>query len=302
MSPGDVMPGDVLPGDVLPVLLALVSAFLFALGAQFQHVGLTTIEPRNGAVITITTSAVLFVLAAPFLLDPAHLMHPAALIFVLVGLFRPALSANLALFGMKYLGPTLAGTLTSTSPLFGAALGILWLGEALTWPTAIGTVTIVGAVMMLGRRGGGVAANWPVWALLLPIGAAIIRSAGHVLSKVGMAWIPDPYFASMVGFVVSAMVTQALHHTRRSAPPIPWSRPDALWFIGASACFSVAIMALNTALLLGTVVQVVPVIAASPVFTLIMSVIVFRRERITPRILLAVALVTPAVILIAVAG
>ena len=100
--------------DALPVLLALVAAFLFALGAQFQSVGLLTIEPRSGAVITITTSAVLFLLAAPFLLDPAHLLHPAVLTFVLVGLFRPALSANLALAGMKHLGPTLATTLTST--------------------------------------------------------------------------------------------------------------------------------------------------------------------------------------------
>ena len=288
--------------DALPVLLALVAAFLFALGAQFQSVGLLSVEPRSGAVITITTSAVLFLLVAPFMLDPAHLLHPAALTFVLVGLFRPALSANLALAGMKYLGPTLASTLTSTSPLFGAALGILWLGEVLTWQTATGTLVIVAAVMVLSGRRGSAAASWPVWALLLPIGAAIVRSAGHVVSKYGMEWIPDPYFASMVGFVVSAVVTQTAHHVRRSAPPIPWRSRGALWFMGASACFGVAIMALNTALLLGTVVQVVPVVAASPVFTLIMSAVAFRQERITPRVILAVAMVTPAVILIGLAG
>ena len=287
--------------DALPVLLALVAAFLFALGAQFQNVGLLTIEPRSGAVITITTSAVLFLLAAPFLLDPAHLLHPAMLTFVLVGLFRPALSANLALTGMKYLGPTLASTLTSTSPLFGAALGILWLGEVLTWQTGVGTLVIVAAVMVLSGRRGRAAGSWPVWALLLPIGAALVRSAGHVLSKYGMEWIPDPYIASMVGFVVSAVVTQTAHRVRRSAPAIPWRSRSALWFMGASVCFGVAIMALNTALLLGTVVQVVPVVAASPVFTLMMSVIAFRQERITPRILLAVAMVTPAVILIGLA-
>ncbi|MCY4591880.1 MAG: DMT family transporter [Alphaproteobacteria bacterium] len=287
--------------DALPVLLALVAAFLFALGAQFQSVGLLSIEPRSGAVITITTSAVLFLLAAPFLLDPAHLLHPAVLTFVLVGLFRPALSANLALAGMKYLGPTLAITLTSTSPLFGAALGILWLGEVLTWQTGVGTLAIVAAVMVLSGRRGGAAVSWPVWALLLPIGAALVRSAGHVLSKYGMEWIPDPYIASMVGFVVSAVVTQTAHRVRRSAPAIPWRSRPALWFMGASVCFGVAIMALNTALLIGTVVQVVPVVAASPVFTLFMSVIAFRQERITPRILLAVAMVTPAVILIGLA-
>ena len=72
---------------------------------------------------------------------------------MLVGCFRPAVSANLALAGMRFLGPTLSSTLTSTTPLFGVALGILCLGEVLTLPTAIGTIVIVLAVMILAKFG-----------------------------------------------------------------------------------------------------------------------------------------------------
>ena len=288
--------------DILPVLFSLLAAFLFAVGAQFQNIGLDHMDSRSGAAITITTSAALFILAAPIFLEPSHLLHSAALIFVVVGLFRPALSANLALAGMKFLGPTLSSTLTSTAPLFGAAFGILWLGEVLTWATATGTVIIVGAVMMLTKRDGKAAANWPLWALMLPIGAAAIRSAGHVLSKVGMESIPDPYFAGLVGFVVSAMVTLLIHRARRDAPPIPWLSGGARWFMAASCCYSMAMLALNQALMTGQVVKVVPVISASPVFTLFLTVLIFRRERITVQIVAAVFLVVPAVILIAVAG
>jgi drug/metabolite transporter, DME family len=287
---------------LFPITLSLIAAFLFALGAQFQHVGLAHIDSRGGAAITIATSALLFILAAPIFLDIDNLLHPAVLIFVLVGCFRPAISANFSLAGMRYLGPTLNSTLTSTAPFFSAALGIFWLGEILNWPTAIGTLAIVGAIMLLASKDGTVATSWPVWALALPVGAAAIRAGAHVLTKVGMESVPDVYIAGLVGFVVSALITLGIHKARRDAPPIPWTSPAARWFMGASCCFSLAVISLNTALHLGTVVQVVPVVAASPIFTLILSVLVFRRERITARVVTAVLIVVPAVILIAVAG
>lgn len=287
---------------LFPILLSLTAAFLFALGAQFQNIGLTHIDSRVGAAITISTSAMLFILAAPIFLDIDSLFHPAVLIFVLVGCFRPAVSANLSLAGMRHLGPTLASTLTSTAPFFGAGLGIFWLGEVLNWPTAVGTLAIVGAIMMLAWKRGGVTTSWPLWALALPVGAAAIRSGAHVLTKVGMEQVPDVYIAGLVGFVVSALITLCIHKARRDAPRIPWTSRGARWFMGASCCFSLAVIALNTALHHGTVVQVVPVVSASPIFTLILSVLFFRRERITARVVTAVLIVVPAVALIAVAG
>lgn len=296
------MPEFALSTTLLPVVLSLTAAFLFALGAQFQNLGLAYMDSRVGAAITITTSAMLFILAAPIFLEIDNLMHPAVLIFVLVGCFRPAVSANLSLAAIRYLGPTLSSTLTSTAPFFGAALGVFWLGEVLTWPITVGTLAIVGAIMMLTIKRGGIASSWPLWALALPVGAAAIRSGAHVLTKIGMESVPDVYIAGLVGFVVSAMITLCIHKARRDAPPIPWISRGARWFMGASCCFSLAVIALNTALHQGQVIQVVPIVAASPIFTLALSVTIFRRDRITARVVAAVFIVVPAVILIAVAG
>ncbi|MDE0809918.1 MAG: DMT family transporter [Alphaproteobacteria bacterium] len=296
------VPEFTLSAALLPIVFSLVAAFLFALGAQFQSLGLAYMDSRSGAAITIGTSAMLFILAAPVFLEIDNLLHPAVLIFMLIGCFRPAVSANLALAGMRHLGPTLSSTLTSTAPFFGAALGVFWLGEVLTWPTAVGTLAIVFAIMMLSTNRDGVASSWPLWALALPVGAAAIRSGAHVLTKVGMESVPDVYIAGLVGFVVSAIITLCIHKARRDAPPIPWISPGARWFMGASCCFSLAVIALNTALHVGQVVQVIPIVAASPIFTLLLSVTVFRREKITIRVVGAVFIVVPAVILIAVAG
>ena len=284
-----------------PVLLSLLSAFLFALGAQFQSLGLVHMDSRSGAAITISTSAMLYLLVSPFFLNLEYLLEPAILIFVLVGLFRPAVSANLALAGLKFLGPTLSSTLTSTAPLFAVGLGIIFLDEVLNFSITIGTLVIVLAIMMLAKKDGKISSGWPLWALALPIGAAAIRALAHVLTKVGMEEIPDAYLAGLIGFVVSAIVTLIIHKSRRVSSTISLKNPGTKWFIGASACFSLAVLSLNTALYNGQVIQVIPIVAASPIFTLLLSIGIFRQEVITKRIVLAVFMVVPAVMLIATA-
>ena len=284
-----------------PVLLSLLSAFLFALGAQFQSLGLVHMDSRSGAAITISTSAMLYLLVSPFSLNLEYLLEPAILIFVLVGLFRPAVSANLALAGLKFLGPTLSSTLTSTAPLFAVGLGIIFLDEVLNFSIGIGTLVIVLAIMMLAKKDGKISSGWPLWALALPIGAAAIRALAHVLTKVGMEEIPDAYLAGLTGFVVSAIVTLIIHKSRRESSSISLKNPGTKWFIGASACFSLAVLSLNTALYNGQVIQVIPIVAASPIFTLLLSIGIFRQEVITKRIVLAVFMVVPAVMLIATA-
>ncbi len=285
--------------EVPPVWFALTSAVLFALGAHLQSLGLARVRSDSGAAISIATSAVFFWLMAPFLLDGAHWSQSAVWIFVLIGLFRPSISANLSVAGMRYLGPTLASTLSSTSPLFGAALGVLWLGESLTWATGLGTLGIIAAVVVMVRRPARTAATWPLWALGLPVGAAAVRSVGHALAKIGLEGIPDPYFAALVGFTVSALVMLAVQRIRPGRQPVPWRGGGPYWFMAAGVVMGISVVSLNTALMRGQIVTVVPIVACSPVFTMLLSVLVFRREKLTARVVLATLVVVPSVMLIA---
>ncbi len=291
--------------SIPPYVFALMSSVLFALGDQFQALGLAhNMGMRAGAALGITASAFCFWLLTPWFLDMAHFGHPAVLWFILIGLVRPALSANLAVAAIHHLGPTLAGTLSGISPLFGAALGILWLGEVLTWPVAVGTAGIVFAVIMLARggrrRGGG--GDWPIWALALPIGAAAVRSLSHAVTKVGMLQIPDPFFAALIAFTVSTVLTLGSQTVSSKAEQFTLRGPGAMWFMLAGATFAISVLSLNTALLNGEIVTVVPIIAAAPVFTMLFSVFVFRREKITARTLAALGVVLPSVVLVVVWG
>ena len=284
---------------VPPYVFGLTAAFLFAFGSQLQFIGLNNIDSLNGTMISITTSAVIYWALAPFLLDGSHWTKSAVWIFALTGLIRPAVSANFSVAGIRLLGPTLSSTFAATAPIFGATLGILWLGEAMTWPIAIGTAGVITAIVILAQRNTRVPKTWPLWALSLPVGAALIRSLGQVLSKLGMEDIPDPYFASLVGFTVSAMVTILVKKLSKKSLPIPWNTGGHYWFIAAGATFSTAVLCLNTGLLRGQVVSIAPLIAAAPIFSMLLSIVVFRREKLTARTVLAVFIVVPSVAYIA---
>lgn len=279
--------------------MALIASFLYAVGSQFQHVGVHTIEPRLGTMLSIGASVAIYWLVAPFFLDVSNFLIPATLIFVALGFVRPALSANLSVAAIRYIGPTLTEALSATTPLFGAMFGILILGEMLTWQIAIGTGGIILSILALTRRDKKVPSTWPLWALALPIGAAVIRAFGHGFSKIGMEDIPDPYFVGLVAMTVSFLLTAGLHVRKGERTKISFQQSGTYWFMAAGAIFCVATYLLNVALLKGDIITIIPIVSASPIFSMLLSIFIFKRETINLRILLAVMIVMPSVVLIA---
>ena len=281
------------------ILFSLISACLFGLGEQVINLGLRHADSRTGTMLSIAGSAGFYWLTAPFFVPPPPPLHPAVLIFMAAGLVRPFLSANLALAGTRYLGPTLAATIASTSPLFAAVIGILWLDESLTWPLAIGTLVIVGAMGLLARPGR-TRTDWPLWSLSLPVGAAVIRAFGHALSKVGLSYVPSAHFAGLVSVTVSFLLALASERFRGEARPrISWRRPGLAWFVLAGLINGISLLSLNTALKTGELIVVAPIVAAAPFVSLILSRYLFRAEVLTRRGVIALLLIVPAVMLIA---
>jgi len=286
--------------DIPPYGMALIAAFLFAFGGQLQNLGLQNVDSRTGTMLSIGSSTAIYWLAAPFLLHPQYFLHPAVLIFVAIGFVRPAVSANLSVAAIRHLGPTLTATLNATGPFFGSAFGILILGELLTWQIALGTFGIIFAVLILSLRSKKIPTTWPMWALGLPVAAAIIRACANGFAKIGMNYIPDAYFIGVVTFTVSFLLTTGLHIAKGGGrPKIALGQRGPMWFIVSGAFFGFAALSVNFALLHGSIVTVVPIIAASPVFSMLLSIILFKREQLNLKIVLAVLIVVASVILIA---
>ena len=72
------------------------------------------------------------------------------------------------------------------------------------------------------------------------------------------------------------------------------------WFVASGLTAAVSLHFLNSALQIGTVIAVVPVVSAAPVFTMLLGLFVFRRETFSWRTVATIALVVPGVILVAI--
>lgn len=287
-------------GQLAPILLSLASATLFAVSIQILHQGLRHTDSESGSLVQIGTTTICYWLLAPWLVESWYWLTPAALLFAAVGLFKPSVSANASLLSVHYLGPTPTATLAATSPLFAAAFAVLYLDESLTIPIVVGTMAIMAGSVALAQRGKGAQrGTWPLWALGLPLLAAFVRATGDGVTKFAMIDLPSPHFAGLVSFSVSLVVATLVFGARRRTLPRLGRRHGTGWFVLAGTINAVSVYCLNLALQLGDLIVVIPIVSSTPFITLLLSVFLIRRESITRGSLMAVFLVIPGVIMIA---
>lgn len=284
--------------DIPSIVLALIAALLFSLGNQTSRSALKYAVASQVTLYQIGVSLTIYWMAAPFYMKTAYWLSPAIFFLAAAGLVRPLVSANLGTMGTRILGPTISSTVSACGPLLSVTLGVVALSETLHWQTALGTVGIVISIVVLSWRGQS-KPQWPVWALLFPVGAAFIRAASHALAKLGLEYIPSPVFVALVAYSVSFPLAWLYHQYRvRDEVSEPIVRAGIGWMLLSGSFYGTAVLLLNTALLWSDLVVVSPLVACTPFFTLMLGVFVFREAQIDRRTVIAVALVVPSVILI----
>lgn len=278
-------------------VLALGAAILFAVGNQCSRLALRHTDSLTVTLYQIAVGTGIYWLAAPLYLERAYWSSPVLPLLAAIGLFRPILSANLGNAGTRILGPTVSATVSATAPLFGVGLGVWLLAESLSWEIALGTAGIVAGVATLSWRGGA-RVDWPLVALLFPVGAAFLRSLAQALAKVALETLPDPFFVALVAYSVSLPIALAYNLRMRGRGFVHVRRAGLAPLVATGTCYSTAVLLLNTALLRGELVTVSPIVACSPLFTMLLGYLVFREQALTARVAVAVLLVVPGVVLI----
>ncbi len=272
--------------------LALLSSACFGSALIVNHLGLRHATSYVGARISLSTTFVLWCVLAPMLLDLSLWHAGAALIFAIVGLFYPGAVTVLSNESNRLLGPTLTGTISSSTPLFATALAVLILGEKLTLPIAGGGLAIVAALVVMSWRG---STSAPLgWLVLLPLSTAALRGLAQTLSKLGLAFWPSPFAAALIGYTVSATGIWGIMLARgRSGAPDRFTRAAVPWFMAAGILNGCALLLLYHALHVGRVSIVAPLVALYPLFTMLFSAIFLKTEVLGRRLvfgaLLAVA-------------
>ncbi len=279
-----------------------LASALWALGAAAglgaamitTRLGLRYASPAAGAAIGVPSSTLVFWCLAPFMLDLGGFDAGAALMFALVGLFFPAAVTLLTYTGNQRMGPTITSSVSCTTPLFALSGAILFLGEALTAGNAIGTAAIVLGMLALTWSGSARPRDWPLWAIALPVAAAALRALAQVLTKAGLALWGSPYAATLIGYTVSAVVILAA--TRARGARAPADRRATPWFVATGMFNGASLFLMYTALGQGKVALVSPIVATYPLFTLALSLLLLRQERVPPRVALGAVLTVAGVV------
>jgi len=269
--------------------LAGVSALFFGTALVTAKLGLRSLDARAGAAISIPTATVLLLVAAPFTVNASAFSITAVALFALVGLFFPALVTLVTFAANDRLGPSLTGTVSSTAPLFALVAAFLLLGERIPARALVAALGVVAGVALLSWRGGGLVRR----ALWLPLSGAALRGVAQVIAKAGLALWPNPFAASLVGYLVSAGVVLAADRAGRQAHRHR-TRTAIAWFALTGVLNGGAVLLMYAALSAAPVSLVAPIVASYPLVTVIASGLL-REEPLNTRVLAGAALVVAAI-------
>lgn len=272
-------------------VLALLAAACFGSALVVTQFGLRHVPSLAGATVSVTFTLLAWLALSPLLLDLDGWHTTAFVIFAVVGLFYPAIVTLLTYESNRHLGPTLTGAVSCTAPFFAVVTAIVFLGERLTAATAFGGLVIVGGLLLLTARAP--LGRAPGWRLLLPVSGAALRGLAQALTKLGLLLWPSPFTAALVGYTASAAVmwstgAAAGPSARRRIPRI-----GVLWFMAVGVLNGGAVLLLYSALNIGSVSVVSPIVATYPLFTMLFSALFLKTESLSIRavagVLLAIA-------------
>ena len=287
----------------MAIALALFSSLLISGTTIIMKKGIERTNPTSAMlVVTLVGTLVLLVISLP-LVQLAHLKSKAFLVFVLAGIFSPALVRWLYFISLDRIGPSMSSSIISTGPAFTAIIAAVFLKEKLTVGVSLGILLIIGGIITFERdinSKGKYAVRHRrdfIFALL----SAILVGLAIVIRKMGLNILDEPIFGVTVGFTTSlvfyGLMCLAFRGMRAA---ISLNLKNTLYLGGAGVFLTAAWLTLFYALSHGDAIIVAPLASLHPVMVLGWSYLFFKdMEKITIRTVIGIIIVLIGVLLIA---
>ena len=267
------------------------AALLFALGTSLAYAfadvtarfGLQRADPAVGAMMALAASVTMFTLVIPatraeFPAFGVHYLWMAA-----GGACNPGLFFILFFVGISKLGVSRAAPIKGSSAIFAALLAMAFLGEEPTWYNLAGIFLVVGGIAVISS--GATAGRWQRVDILWPLGAAVAGSVAALCWRVGIQAFPDTVAGTAVAIVSALVVVSAFVLVTRRSKIRDNVRTTWKFFIVAGAIEGFGKFLYASALQLGEIYRMLPLIQTSPLFVVLLSLVVLRQaERITWRV------------------
>ncbi len=201
----------------------------------------------------------------------------------IVGLLMPVLRW-LTYTGIARIGAARGTALRSTHPLFSALLALTFLGETAGAALLAGIGLVVAGIVLISWREEQRLSTARWWHGAYSLSAAFTAAVVHNIARFSLKSAAYPIlFAAVVGAVSLVTFAGFLALPRGFGRPV-WDRRAMKPFLAAAVLENLGFLLFNTALSVGPVVIVTPMVATQPMWVLIFTVVFLRSiEMVTVR-------------------
>jgi drug/metabolite transporter, DME family len=278
---------------------ALQAAFCFSVAHIFVRRGLVHSNALTGSLISLGTSATGFWILALFLAPLPLLKNSATGYFAAAGLFAPAIGQTLGYIGMERIGVARASAIVNCSPIFSSLFAVLLLGELWRAQNIVGTCLVIVGIALLSSARASVTTEWHRKDIVFPLLGAVAFGISTLLRKRGLVEVPDPLLAAAVTVGSAFFFFLLIVAFRSGQSALKFEARGTAWLFAAALVNMAAILSFFSALNLGTVVRVEPLVACNPLLTILWSVVFFRGlEKLTARDIVAAVIIIIGTVLV----
>lgn len=282
-------------------IMAIIAAAMFPLGLVFIRKGYDHSSPLYGTlVVTAMNAAVLWIIAIS--ISPVHLsLTAAALFFVIGGFIGHGVARYLQFIGLRQIGAARTTTvIAGTSAFLGVAIAMVFRGERITTPVAIGVAALIAGVLLLAHESR--KTKWNPIYLLVPLGAALLYAIMSNLYKAGLDLIPDAFLAGAIGMTSAlfAMLLFLVPEVRKNKLPGISAIKKALPLFAIAGVINTIGIILNfEALKLGQVSIIHPILNSQPLFATLYGYLFLKQhEKITLHVAMGAVTVVAGIVII----
>jgi drug/metabolite transporter (DMT)-like permease len=277
--------------------LAVAAALFLAIQVVCVRIGTDSGRSNDALIVVLLVNIALLVPVALVVGYPDYTLPPDALLsFAAAGLVGTMLGRAFEYAGIERIGASRSEPIKASQPLHAALLAVLILGETLTPVAGVGTVLVVVGIAIISWESrsaddGMGSISWSY--LALPLASAFMYGIEPIFAKVGLATGTSPFVGLGIKTLTATVAFYAYLRYRGALPGRAALRSaNTKWYLGAGVANSAFLLSYYAALSVAPVVLVQPVLQTSPLFVIVLSVIFLQRlERVTPRIVLAAAVV-----------
>jgi uncharacterized membrane protein len=274
-----------------PEATALLAAVSYALFTVYGWQGLQYATPLAATIVSLLARTVVLWAAVGLTGGIPPFAKSALTVFVVLGILQSATSL-LTFVGLHKIGTARSQPLRNTYPLWSALIAITVMHEEAGVMIVAGTLLVVAGVVLISWKPHVPPSGYRWWHIVYSLTAGLLAGLAFPLRRYGLMITPEPVFFAAVVALISLL--GALPYVMMSGEkrrPI-WHAKSVLFFSASGFFEAMGALLSLIALSSGRVVVVSPIVATTPLWSLIITAIFLRgSEEINGRTIVGTACV-----------